>query len=57
MSVATLTLDIAERKPENQMPANTECACWNCIETELYSRLYCQDCYDYACGKTDEDMH
>jgi len=35
----------------------TECACVNCMEEELYSRLYCQECFDLACGKTDEDMH
>lgn len=29
----------------------TECACPNCVETELYSRLYCQECYDNSCGK------
>jgi hypothetical protein len=34
-----------------------ECQCKNCIETELYSRLYCRDCYDMACSKTDEDQH
>jgi hypothetical protein len=35
----------------------TECACRNCVEVELYSRLYCRDCYDMACSKTEEDMH
>ena len=35
----------------------TECACRFCMESELYSRLYCHDCFDMACGKTDDDNH
>lgn len=35
----------------------TECACNGCIETELYSRLYCEECHDLACSESDEDMH
>jgi len=35
----------------------TECACNNCVEEELYTRLYCEDCFDLGCSKTDEDMH
>lgn len=42
---------------ETDGEARTECACMNCIETELYSRLYCEECHDLACSKTDEDMH
>lgn len=34
-----------------------ECACGACIKTELYSRLYCQDCYDYGCSKSEERFH
>jgi hypothetical protein len=35
----------------------TECACWGCVEENLYSRMYCQDCFDMGCGDSDEDMH
>jgi hypothetical protein len=34
-----------------------ECACRFCVKEELYSRLYCQDCYDYGCSKSEEDFH
>ena len=34
----------------------TECACIYCLETELYSRLYCQYCFD-GCAKTEDKTH
>lgn len=34
----------------------SECACIYCLETELYSKFYCQYCFD-GCAKSEEDNH
>jgi hypothetical protein len=38
------------------MPSS-ECYCSHCVSEELYSRLYCQDCFDLSCSESSEDMH
>jgi len=32
----------------NALPA--ECACDHCVSTDIYSRLYCRECFDQGCG-------